>query len=225
MREVVEIVRLVNAKAHTGELATYEGKYHRHDWSELQPPSPPVRPDIPIWIAALRGPLISLAAEIGDGVIGHPMWSIGWLTEEMPAYLERGLKRGGKQRSDVEFNAWIWCAISNDKKQAIEDAKPTIAFYAGVAQYEEFFAAHGFRDEAKRLQAGVQQGDYTGVAADIPDAMVETFVHCGTADEVRAKIEPAWSVVDSVTLVPPAYALGPDKLMAYAGGIASTFYG
>ena len=225
MREVVEIVRLVNAKAHTGELAKYEGKYHRHDWSELQPPAPPVRPDIPVWIAALRGPLISLAAEIGDGVIGHPMWSIGWLTEEMPAYLERGLKRGGKQRSDVEFNAWIWVAINNDKKQAIEDAKPTIAFYAGVAQYEEFFAAHGFRDEAKRLQTGIQRGDYTGVAADIPDEMVETFVHCGTADEVRRKIEPAWSVVDSLTLVPPAYALGADKLMAYAGGIASTFYG
>jgi hypothetical protein len=153
------------------------------------------------------------------------MWSIPWLTEEMPAFLERGLKRGGKARGDVEFNAWIWAAISNDKKQAIEDAKPTIAFYGGIPQYEEFFAAHGFRDEAKRLQEGVQRGDYTGVAAAIPDEMVETFVHCGTPDEVRKKVEPAWSVVDSMTLVPPAYGLGPDKLMAYGGAIASTFYG
>jgi len=32
-------------------------------------------------------------------------------------------------------------------------------------------------------------------------------------------------VADSVTLVPPAYALPPDKLMVYAGAIASTFYG
>jgi probable F420-dependent oxidoreductase len=225
MREVVEIVRLVNAKAHTGELTKYEGKYHRHDWSGFQGSPPPVRPDIPVWIAALRGPLISLAAEIGDGVIGHPIWSIGWLTEEMPAYLERGLKRGGKQRSDVEFNAWLWVAINNDRKQAVQDAKPTVAFYAGAQQYEEFFAAHGFRQEAKVCQDGVKRGDFAGVADQVPDEMAETFVHCGTADEVRKKIEPAWGTVDSLTLVPPAYTLTPDKLMAYGGAIASTFYG
>jgi probable F420-dependent oxidoreductase len=224
MREVVDIVRTVIAKAHTGELTKYEGKYHQHDWSDLQPPAPPVRPDIPVWIAALRGPLISLAAEIGNGVIGHPIWSIGWLTEEMPAYLKRGLDRGGRKRSDVEFNAWLWVAINNDKKQAIQDAKPTVAFYAGAAQYEEFFAAHGFRKEAKLMQEGVKRHDYAGVAHLVPDAMAETFVHCGTADEVRRKIEPVWGTVDSLTLVPPAYTLPPDKLMAYAGAIASTFY-
>jgi hypothetical protein len=40
-------------------------------------------------------------------------------------------------------------------------------------------------------------------------------------DEVRKKIEPAWEVADSLTLVPPAYGLSPDKLMRYVGGIAS----
>lgn len=54
--------------------------------------------------------------------------------------------------------------------------------------------------------------------------MAETFVVCGTPDEVRKKVEPAWEVVDSLTLVPPAYGLSPDKLMRYAGGIASAFY-
>jgi probable F420-dependent oxidoreductase len=224
MREVVEIVRMVNAQAHTGQLKRYEGKYHRHDWSEFQPSAPPVRTDIPVWIAALRGPLVSLAAEIADGVIGHPIWSVDWLVNRIPPYLKKGLDRGGKTRGSIEFNAWLWVAIG-DKQQAIEDAKPTVAFYAGVEQYEEFFAAHGFRDEAKRLQAGVKQGDYVGVAAGIPDEMVETFVHCGTPDEVRKKIEPVWDVVDSLTLVPPAYALAPDKLMAYTGAIAATFYG
>ena len=225
MREVVEIVRLVIAKAHTGELSRYEGKYHQHDWSELQPPAPPVRTDIPVWIAALRGPLVSLAAEIADGVIGHPIWSVPWVVEKTPPFLERGLARGGKQRSDIEFNVWLWVAINNDRAQAIEDARATVAFYAGVQQYEEFFAAHGFQAEARRLQEGVQRGDYLGVARLVPDEMAETFVVCGTADKVRKKIEPVWGVADSLTLVPPVYGLPPDKLMAYAGAIASTFYG
>jgi probable F420-dependent oxidoreductase len=225
LREVVEIVRMVNADAHTGALKRYEGKYYTLDFSEMQPAQPPVRTGIPVWIAALRGPLTSLAAEIADGVIGHYIWSVHWMTTKIPDYLKRGLERGGKQRSDIEFNVWLPVAISNDRKQAIEDARPTVAFYAGVEQYEEYFAAHGFREEARRLQEGVKRGDYLGVAHLVPDEMAETFVLCGTSDEVRKKLEPAWDLVDSMTLAPPAYGMPPDKLMAYGGAIASTFYG
>jgi probable F420-dependent oxidoreductase len=225
LREVVEIIRMVNAKAHTGELKRYEGKYHTHDFSDLQPASRPIRTDIPVWIAALRGPLISLAAEIGDGVIGHPIWSIDWLTNRIPRSLDIGLRRGEKERSDVEFNAWLFVAVSKDASEAINDAKATVAFYGGIAQYEEYFAAHGFREEARKLQQGVARGDYLRAAKLVPDDMAQTFVVCGTADEVRKRIEPAWEVVDSMTLVPPAYGLGADKLMSYAVAIASTFYG
>jgi probable F420-dependent oxidoreductase len=224
LREVVEIIRMVNRECHTGQLKGYEGKYHQHDFSELQPPAPPVRTDIPIWIAALRGPLISLAAEIADGVIGHPIWSIDWLTRSVPEPLARGLKRGGKQRSEIELNSWLFVAISSDKAEAINDARPTVAFYGGIAQYEEYFAAHGFRDEARGLQEAVQHGDYLGAAHLVPDRMAEAFVVCGAPDEVRKKIEPAWDVADSLTLVPPAYGLKTEKLMSYAGAIASTFY-
>lgn len=225
MREVVAIIRAVIAQAHTGELRHYEGKYHTHDFSQMQPPAPPVRADLPVWIAALRGPLVSLAAEIADGVVGHPIWSIRWATEKIPPALKRGLERGGRQRPDIEFNVWFWVAVNNDRRQAIEDGRATVAFYAGAEQYEEFFAAHGFQAEARRLQEGVKRGDYLSVRTIVPDEMVETFVVCGPADEVRRKIEPVWEVADSLTLVPPAYGLSPDKLMFYGGGIASTFYG
>jgi probable F420-dependent oxidoreductase len=225
MREVVQLLRMLFEKAHTGELTRFDGKYHQLDFAELQPPPPPVRTDIPIWIAALRGPLIALGAEVADGVIGHPIWSIPWMTERIPDDLKRGLDRAGKQRADVEFNAWLWVAVNNDRAQAIEDARATVAFYGGVAQYEEYFAAHGFREEARRLQEGVKRGDYLSVAGLVPDEMAETFVVCGGPDEVRKKIEPLWEVVDSLTLVPPAYGLGMDKLVAYSGAIAGTFYG
>jgi len=225
MREVVEVIRIVIAKAHTGELKRYDGAYHHHDFSELQPPPPPLRTDLPVWIAALRGPLVSLAAEIADGVMGHPLWSVSWATTKIPQALERGLKRGGKQRSDIEFQIGLWVAISKDRAEAINDARATVAFYAGMAQYEEYFAAHGFREEARSLQEGVKRGDYVSVAHLVPDEMAETFVICGPPDEVRKRVEPVWEVADSLWLVPPAYALPPEKLMAYAGAIASTFYG
>lgn len=96
---------------------------------------------------------------------------------------------------------------------------------AGIEQYEEFFAAHGFREEAKCLQEGVKRKDYLGVAHLVPDEMAQTFVVCGSADEVRKRIEPAWEVVDSLTLAPPVYGLETPKVLAYAGAIAQTFYG
>jgi probable F420-dependent oxidoreductase len=226
MREVVEIIRMVISKAHTGELTRYEGTYHRHDFSQLRswPPPPPLRTNLPIWVAALRAPLVSLAAEIADGVMGHPIWSVPWATKKIPEALERGLKRSGKQRSDIEFQVGLYVAVSNDRAEAVNDARATAAFYASAAQYEEYFAAHGFREQARRLQEAARSGGYASVAHMVPDEMAETFVTCGTPDEVRKKIEPIWEVADSLLLVPPSYALPPEKIAAYAVNIASTFW-
>ncbi len=225
IREVADIIRLVVREAHSGRLKRYEGKYHHHEFSELQPPPPPLRAELPVWIAALRGPLVSVGAEIGDGVIGHPMWSVQWATTKMADALKKGLGRAGKQRADVEFSLWPWVAISNDRAAAVNDARPTVAFYAGIEQYEEYFAAHGFREEARRIQEGVKRGDYMSVAHLVPDEMAEAFVACGTVDDVRKKLAAMWEAADSLCPVPPAYGLSTQKLMAYAGAIASTFYG
>lgn len=224
LREVIEIVRLVVARSHTGELTRYDGKYHQLDFSEFQPLRAPLRTHIPCWVAGLRQPLLRLGAEVADGVIGHPIWSVEWATTRVIDDIEAGLKKAGRQRSDLEFNAWLFVAPNHDRRQAIEDARATVAFYAGVEQYEPYFAAHGFEKEARALQEGVKRGDYLGVKHLVTDEMARTFVVCGTPDEVKARVEKLWDVVDSVSLMPPAYALAPEQLMAYAAAIAQLFY-
>jgi alkanesulfonate monooxygenase SsuD/methylene tetrahydromethanopterin reductase-like flavin-dependent oxidoreductase (luciferase family) len=224
LREVVTMIRTVIETVHTSELKKLEGQFYNLDFSEFQSMAQPLRTDLPIWIAALRQPLVRLGAEIGDGVIGHPIWSIRWATAEAAQALKEGLAKAGKSRSDVHFNVWLFIAPNRDRRQSLEDARATVAFYAGVAQYEEYFALHGFRAEAKKLQAGVQAGDYLSVAHLVPDEMAETFVVCGTPDEVRRKVEPVWEVADSLCLNPPVYALSPEAVMGYTGTIAETFY-
>ena len=68
-------------------------------------------------------------------------------------------------------------------------------------------------------------GRYRGRLAFHGGLSTQRTLPYGTPDDVRRKIEPVWEVADSLLLVPPAYALPPQKLMAYAGAIASTFYG
>ena len=152
------------------------------------------------------------------------MWSIDWAVERIQPDLERGLERGGRKREDIELNLWLWCAPSTDEAEAVEDSRATVAFYAGMAQYHSFFEAHGFGDEARCLQEHVRSREIIDHARLVPDEMVRTFVVCGTHDTVREKVERAWTVADSLCLVPPAYGLGADKLSRYAGEIAKLFY-
>jgi probable F420-dependent oxidoreductase len=201
LRETVAAVRHVIRGAHRG-LEPFEGSYYRADFAELQPTPEPLREEIPIWLAALRGPAVRLAAEVADGVMGHPMWSLDWAVERIQPDLQKGLARSGRKREDVELNLWLWCAPGVDEATAIEDARPTIAFYAGVAQYESFFAAHGFGDEARRLQEYVRKREILDHGALVPDEMVRAFVICG-----------------------PPYAVPPEKQLHYAAETAKLFYG
>ena len=225
LREVIDIVRQVIAKGHTGELRRYDGKYHHHDFSEFQPLAVPVRTDLPIWVAGLRQPLLRMGAEVADGVIGHPIWSIEWATTKVMDDVKAGLAKGGRERSAIEFNIWLFVAPNNDRRQAIEDARATVAFYGGIEQYEEYFAAHGFRKEAKLLQDGLKHGSYVDVKHLVTDEMAQTFVVCGTPDEVRKRVSAIWEHADSACLMPPAYALSPEQQGAYGMAIAQIFYG
>ncbi len=223
LRETVAAVRHILAGIEDG-LEPFEGEYYSADFKEIQKLDPPLRKDIPIWIAALRVKLVRTAAEIADGLIGHPMWSIEWALDSMQPEFEAALSAAGRRRSDVEVNLWLWAAPNTDEAQAIEDARPTMAFYGGVKQYESFFEAHGFLDVARKLQAGVQRGDYRSVAHLVPDEMVRTFVAVGEPDKVRERVERIWGFADSVCIVPAVYALTPEQLFNYSTAIADTFY-
>jgi len=223
LRETVAAVRHIVRGAHRG-LTPFEGQYYRADFASLQPTAPPLREEIPIWVAALRGPAVRLGAEVADGVMGHPMWSIDWAVERIQPDLAAGLAKARRKREDIELNLWLWCVPNEDEAEAVEDSRATVAFYAGMKQYESFFEAHGFGDEARRLQQHVEGGALASHAHLVPDEMVRSFVLCGKADAVRKRVERAWTVADSLCLVPPVYGLSPEKLAAYAGATAKLFY-
>lgn len=222
LRETVAAVRHIIKGAHTG-LTPFTGEYYRATFRELQPSQPPLREEIPIWIAALRAPLVRLAAEVGDGLIGHPMWSVEWALNEMQSAFTAALAAAGRRRDQVEVNLWPWVAPHENEAEAIADARPTMAFYGGIKQYEPFFEAHGFGTVARQLQAGVGRGDYQSVAHLVPDDMVRTFVAVGTPEKVRQRVERLWTFADSLCPVAPIYALSFEKLAYYSEQIAQTF--
>ena len=218
LREVVKVVRYVNANAHKG-MEPVHGEYFNAEWTEMMLTAPPVREEIPIWIAALKDKLTSMALEIGDGLMVHALWTVDYTVSKKP-FIEAELARFGRKRSDVEVNAWPWIAINDDKQQAINDSRATVAAYVGYKEYEAFFDAIGFGDEARACQlAGGEHGDVSSVIKNVSDEMVEAFVKCGPVDEVLEKIEPFWDVVDSLCPMTPYRDLTMEQLTMYNGGL------
>jgi alkanesulfonate monooxygenase SsuD/methylene tetrahydromethanopterin reductase-like flavin-dependent oxidoreductase (luciferase family) len=218
LREVVKVVRYVNANAHKG-MEPLRGEYFNADWTEMMLTAPPVREAIPIWIAALKDKLTSMALEIGDGLMVHALWTVDYTVAKKP-FIDAELARFGRKRSEVEINAWPWVAINDDKQQAINDSRATVAAYVGYKEYEAFFDALGFGDEARACQlAGGEHGDVSSVIKNVSDEMVEAFVKCGPVDEVLEKIEPFWDVVDSLCPMTPYRDLTMEQLTMYNGGL------
>lgn len=220
LRETVRAIRYIVANAHK-KLEPFEGEYYKADFAEFQPTEAPVREDIPIWTAALGKPAVRLAGEISDGIIGHPMWTIEWAKEMVEGELGKGLAKAGRARDDVHVNLWVWAAPHENPQQGIDDARLTVAFYAGISQYQSYFAGRGFGEQARALQEPIAQGDLAAAARLVPDEMVRAFVACGTESEINDYLDRAWEVADSICVVPPPWGLEMDTTIEYHTRLAA----
>jgi alkanesulfonate monooxygenase SsuD/methylene tetrahydromethanopterin reductase-like flavin-dependent oxidoreductase (luciferase family) len=220
MAEVVRIIKLV-LSGEARKAGRFDGEFFRLDFSRLALPRP-LRANLPVWVAALREPLVRVAGTHADGLIGHPSWSLRWAIEQVRGPYADALRASGRERSAVEVNLWLVVAPNSDARESVRDAKQHVAIYAAIAQYESYFAAHGFGAEARALAAGAAVGR-RDLAELVPDEMARTFVVCGTPGEVAKRLEPLHEIADSLCLQPPPVA--GDARRAYESRIAETFYG
>jgi alkanesulfonate monooxygenase SsuD/methylene tetrahydromethanopterin reductase-like flavin-dependent oxidoreductase (luciferase family) len=218
LRDTVKAVRHIVKGAHKG-LEPYEGTYFKADFKELMQTAPPVREAIPIWIAALRDKVLQTALELADGLMLHALWSPGYSSAMVPTITE-SLRKYGRKREDIEINAWPWVAINNDQRMALDDARPTVAAYAGIKAYENFFEARGFLKEARICQEAEQNhGNVLPILNKVPDEMVKAFCACGSIEQVLEQLEPYWDAADSICPMTPYRHLSMEKMMFYGQGI------
>jgi probable F420-dependent oxidoreductase len=208
LAEAVRIIRSVIA----GEARAngrFEGEFWQLDYSRLAM-KPPLRRDLPVWVAALRTPLVKVAGLHADGLIGHPSWSVRWALEQVNGPYADALRASGRCRRDVEINLWHVVAPNPDVAGSVDDAKRHVAFYGAIEQYRPYFAAHGFEAEAAALTEATAAGR-TDVHTLVPDEMARTFVVCGTPGQVADQLAPLWETADSLCLQPPPLRAGEER--------------
>lgn len=224
MREVIDIVRKVIAKGHTGELGVLEGEYHTLDLSHFRTLQAPVRTSIPIYMPAVFEKAVQMAGELADGLLAHPLWADSWIHNQLESNLKKGLAVTGRQRSDVDVNLQIFVAIDDDKRRAIEVARPTVAYYSQSPQYLRYFEAIGFGKEAMGIQEAFARSDFEAMNAACSDAMVEAIALVGSKDEVKKRFAERTRAADSATPVIPHVGLDEQQALHYTQKIADAFY-
>jgi probable F420-dependent oxidoreductase len=224
MREVVAQVRAVIANGHSGELQRLEGEYTTLDLSHFRLVRPALRSAIPVYLPAIFEKACEQAGMIADGLLGHPLWTTGWLKERVDTNVTEGLEKTGRNRGELDINLMMFVVINENRAEAISDARANIAFYTQSPQYMRYFDAIGFGKEAAAIQAAFAVQDYAAMAEACPDEMVTAITILGSANDVRDQVSARAEFANSITPVVPQFGIEPDKATIYRQRIADLFY-
>jgi F420-dependent oxidoreductase-like protein len=165
----------------------------------------PVRPAIPVYLAALGPKNVALAAEIADGWL--PVLFSPEKKHVFQASLEEGFARAGtKDRARFDIAPTVNVEMGPDIKACRDSLKPTLALYIGGMGakgknfYYDLICRYGYEEAARDIQDLYLAGS-TLVAIDaVPDALVDELALCGPPERIAERLQ-AWRGSGVTTLI------------------------
>src|SRR5512145_268327 len=209
LREYIESLRAIWRCWEHGEPLRYEGRHYRFTLMtpEFAPP-PTGLPPIPVSIAAVGPAMLRLAGRVCDGVRLHGFATRKYLEEVCVPELEEGLRASGRPRSAFEVwgGGFIATGANEDElRSQLEAIRYRIAFYGSTRSYHRVFAVHGWEDLGAKLHHMSKRGEWSKMAAEVPDEVVRAFAAVATHDGLAAAIEERFGgIADTLTLQLPA---------------------
>ncbi|RCG32947.1 LLM class F420-dependent oxidoreductase [Sphaerisporangium album] len=197
-REVIEICRKVWRR----ERLTYEGAHYTlplppGSGTGLGKPlkliNHPVRPRIPIVIAAIGPKNVELTAELAEG------WEPIFYVPEKAADVWGSSLAAGKARRDAELGeldviAQATLAIGDDAGDLLDLGRPMAALYIGGMGakgrnfYNDLARRYGYEKEAELIQDLYLEGRKDEAAAHVPRELLEKMSLVGPEGFVRDRI-------------------------------------
>jgi probable F420-dependent oxidoreductase len=183
------------------------------------------RPVPRVYVAAV-GPLMTRAAAThADGILGHPFTSDRYLREDVVPRVEAALAEAGRERDGFTIAQGVILCVSDDREQAVREAKQQIAFYGTTPNYKPVFASYGdehLTDQLRRVWKQTDR-DLDALVAAVPDEAVDRYAVAGTPDEVRDRLDAIASQVDHVILGGAWYKVPAQRLAENLWAIVETF--
>src|SRR3954469_6017410 len=218
MEELVPLLRAL-WRLHEGPAA-HDGRFSRLRVRPTAPVGPPLRTDLPIYMAGVNPRMIEAAGRVGDGLVGHPLFPPHYVREVARPALAKGAQHAGRD-VDVPIAGYLTCSVAEDRDAARQAARAVVAFNSTVKTYRVVHRLHGWEEHAERIREAWMAGDFGKAVEAVPDEMLDTIALAGTPDEVRERFAERWDGVYEHTLLwPPAFQ-GMDGVNAVIDAFAA----
>jgi 5,10-methylenetetrahydromethanopterin reductase len=167
-----------------GHPAGFAGQLFRTGMVPLD--SPPVRPELPVYLAALGPRMLALAGRIADGVILNLMSPVQ--AGAAASAVREAAAAAGRDPASVEIACVVHTCLSADAEAAAAAARevvPRYVLHPAAGQLFGACAAAGSLDEVRQLTLA---GDRAGAASHVPQQVAEAFVAYGDAGRCRSML-------------------------------------
>ena len=164
VRDTVDIVRRL---LRDGNLVNYRGEVTNIDTFDLH--FPVLRPELPIYLAAVFPRMLEIAGEISQGIL------LTWCTPEhartAARHVESGANRAGADPGTVELATLLSVAAPGDGDGGMRRVAAT---YAGrFPRYRRLMAEAGFADEVESVRRAWREGNVDQAEQLVPDGLID----------------------------------------------------
>ncbi|MCX5230199.1 LLM class F420-dependent oxidoreductase [Streptomyces sp. NBC_00233] len=156
--------------------------------------TPPIRPSVPVWVAALGPKNVRMVAETADGWL--PLFFVPeWCDRVWGPALKEGAAARAPELGPLQISAGGLLAIGPDAERTRELARGQLALFVGGMgapghnYYHDLVSRYGYAREAETIQRLFRAGDKAGAAAAVPAALLEATTICGTESYVRDRLD------------------------------------
>lgn len=210
VRETVALVRQLLS----GEKSQFAGQTIRSHGLRLfvQPPAP-----VPIYVGALRPPMLELAGEVADGVAVN-LFPVEALPR-MLAHVAAGAKRAGKDPATLEVVCRHQVLVTDDRPAARELFRSALTGYFATPVYNRFAAWYGFEEEARLIAEGFRTGNRALTRQGMSDRFVDALAIFGSVQECRERIA-AYVAAGVTTTAISVLSFDPETVRATLEGLA-----
>ncbi len=212
IKDAIALVRAAISAQGGGGL-DYEGPYYQVKIPAFSRPRA-AREEIPVCLAAVNKGMIRAAAATADGLIGHPVFTRGYMREKVLPELDG---------SRCELLPYVITSVAGSTEQARNEARGQIAFYYTTRLYHSILDVHGWREQGESIAAAFRKGDFAAMAAAVTDEMIDEIAIAGTPDEVRDQLEQWQGFADHVLLYSPSVGLRGGRVQENLDAIIDTF--
>jgi alkanesulfonate monooxygenase SsuD/methylene tetrahydromethanopterin reductase-like flavin-dependent oxidoreductase (luciferase family) len=169
-------------KAVTGERFEHEGRLFKGVKSRLA--FHPAREHLPVYVAGVLPGMIKLAGEVGDGLLTNVV-PASYVSGFAAPHLAESATAAGRDPSDLELMAVITCCVSDDPREALDQARETFLWRqnAGPDKMLRTFAPE-FHEELTYLHGLLAAGEGAKAQREASPKLVKEVVPHGSGAEV-----------------------------------------